>query len=392
VAGAQLDLIVGDLVGNTVKIENAMGWAADHGADVLLVPELAITGYPPEDLVLRSGFVGQNLEALERLASKSSDTAVVVGFVDRLENEQVDDDSVPRRVVNAAAVLHGGRVVSVYHKTLLPNYGVFDEARYFAEGRTPPVVQIIGGVACGVSICEDIWDAQGRPTVQAAGGAEVLLNINGSPYHVGKSSERQALLEARATATAAHVVYVNCVGGQDELVFDGTSMVIGPDGALLHRSPQFAEDLFVVDLVVEDPAIRAITIPSIPVSPVRDHTVPANGSVAPIADPVGEIYLALTTALRDYVIKNGFSEVVIALSGGIDSALTAAIAADALGPGAVHGITMPTRYSSAGSVDDSIDLGERLGIRVDTIPVDPLFEGFLEALEPLFGGAPQNVA
>ncbi|KAA3637536.1 MAG: NAD+ synthase, partial [Armatimonadetes bacterium] len=380
VAGAQLDLIVGDITGNTGKIANAMQWADEQLADVLLVPELAITGYPPEDLVLRDGFVDRNLVALEELAAVAGRVVVVVGFVDRLANKQVDDDAVPRTIANAAAVLHDGRVVSRYHKTLLPNYGVFDEARYFAEGRTPPRIHVIGGVACGISICEDIWDAEGRPTVQARAGAEVLLNINGSPFHARKSKERHELLRDRATDNQANVVYVNSVGGQDELVFDGASMVVSADGEVLHRSPQFSEDLFVADVTVaaeaRDYSIDVVSVSEAPTMERGRRT----GSVAPILDETAEIYAALTTGLRDYVLKNGFSEVVIGLSGGIDSALTAAIAVDALGAQAVRGITMPARYSSKGSIDDSIDLAERLGIRVDLIDVDDLFEGFLDAL------------
>jgi NAD+ synthase (glutamine-hydrolysing) len=391
VAGAQLDLVVGDMKGNTAQILDAMAWAESVGADLLVLPELAICGYPPEDLVLRDGFVDQNLAALDTIAARSGTTAVVVGFVDRLPEQRFDDDSVPREVANAAAVLANGEIISIYHKTLLPNYGVFDEARYFAEGRTPPQLHRIAGVLCGVSICEDIWEAQGRPSVQAAGGASVLLNINGSPYHVGKSAERLEMLTERAVDGAAFVVYVNCVGGQDELVFDGSSMVIGPSGELVHRSPVFVEDRFTVDIVVaekEDP-----TLPVISVTPLADKDrSPTSPSVAAELGELEETYRAITTGLRDYVTKNGFSEVVIGLSGGVDSALTAAIAVDALGADAVHGITMPTRYSSAGSVEDSIDLAERLGIRVDTIPIEEMFAGFQDALSPVFADTPENVA
>lgn len=392
VAGAQLDLIVGDIAGNTAKIADAMRWADEQLADVLLVPELAITGYPPEDLVLRDGFVERNLVALEELAALAGSVVVVVGFVDRLPREQVDDDAVPRTVANAAAVLHDGRVVSRYHKTLLPNYGVFDEARYFAEGRTPPQLHLIGGVACGISICEDMWDAEGRPTVQARAGAEILLNINGSPFHARKSTERHDLLVARATDNHANVMYVNCVGGQDELVFDGASMVVSADGEVLHRSPQFSEDLFVADVTVDSvPRDYSIDVVSVTSVPTRDRDFRA-GTVAPILDETAEIYAALTTGLRDYVHKNGFSEVVIGFSGGIDSALTATIAVDALGAAAVRGVTMPTRYSSKGSIDDSVDLAERLGIRVDSIDIDGLFGGFLDSLAPLFSETVENAA
>lgn len=391
VAGAQLDLVVGDIGGNTAQIVSAMEWAEDRQADVLLLPELAVTGYPPEDLVLREGFVSANIEAIDRIAKASGDVVTVVGFVDRLAVAQKDDDSVPRLVTNAAAVVHKGAVVSVYHKALLPNYGVFDEARYFAEGRTPTTVHVIGGVACGVSICEDIWDPNGPPTDQARGGASVLLNINGSPYHVGKSSERLAMLTERATANAATVVYVNCVGSQDELVFDGGSMVIGPDGSLLHRSPLFDDDRFVVDIEVESGG--KVADGWIEVSERRGGERPAaSGSVADSMPQIEETYHAISTGLAGYTAKNGFSDVIVSLSGGIDSALTAAVAVDALGPESVRGVTMPTRYSSAGSVDDSIDLAERLGIRIDVIPIEELFSGYLEALEDVFSDTVPNVA
>jgi NAD+ synthase (glutamine-hydrolysing) len=391
VAGAQLDLIVGDVSGNEARILDAMEWAESVDADLLLLPELAICGYPPEDLVLRDGFVEQNLEALDRIAARSGDTAVVVGFVDRLPEHRLDDDSVPREVANAAAVLVNGKIVSIYHKTLLPNYGVFDEARYFAEGNTPPQLHRIGGVLCGVSICEDIWEAKGRPSVQAAGGADVLLNINGSPYHTGKNAERLEILRDRAVDGGAYVVYVNCVGGQDELVFDGSSMVIDPDGQLVHRSPVFVEDRFSIDIEVTDNDHP--TLPVIEVTPqTKTDRIPVVSSVADELGELEETYRAITVGLRDYVRKNGFSEVVIGLSGGIDSALTAAIATDALGADAVYGITMPTRYSSVGSVEDSIDLAERLGIRMDTIPIEDMFSGFQQALASVFAGAPENVA
>lgn len=391
VAGGQLDLIVGDIDGNVERILTALAWAEERDADVLVLPELAICGYPPEDLVLRDGFVDANLEGLATIARATSTTAVVVGFVDRLPEEQKDDDSVGRDVVNAAAVLARGEVVDVYHKALLPNYGVFDEARYFAEGRTPLSLHSIASVPCGVSVCEDIWDEDGPPTGQALGGAEVLLNINGSPYHVFKREQRRQMLAERAIAGNAYVVYVNSVGGQDELVFDGGSMVIGPDGTLIARSPEFVEHLFVVDL-----DLGHVTPPLLPVVDVvpapAERTAIDRPLVAPELHELEEVYMALGTALRDYVRKNGFKEVVISMSGGIDSALVATIATDALGPDAVLGVTMPTRFSSEGSVADSIDLAERLGIRLETIEIDDIFEGYLTALEPLFEDLPFSVA
>ena len=391
VAGAQLNLSVGDIDGNVARIVEAIDWATEREADVLVLPELAVCGYPPEDLVLKAGFVDANLAAISEIATHTTSTAVIVGFVDRLENARKDDDALPRAITNAAAILAEGRVVDVYHKRLLPNYGVFDEARYFAEGRDPIRLHSIASVQCGISICEDLWDEAGPPMGQAVGGAEVLLNINGSPYHVFKRAERLAMLEARATEGGAYVVYVNCVGGQDELVFDGGSMVVAPDGTVVARSPEFTEDLFVVDLDLD--LGSSPLLPSVETLGARpERATIAEPAIAPEPDELEEVYSALVTGLREYVTTNGFSEVVIGLSGGIDSALTAAIAADALGGEAVHGVTMPTRYSSSGSVDDSVDLAQRVGARIDIVPIDGLFEGFLDALAPLFGDAPHDVA
>jgi len=391
VAGAQIDLTVGDLSGNEARILSAMEWAERAGAEVLVLPELATVGYPPEDLVLREGFVAENLRVLERLAEASGECAVVVGFVDPLERGVLDDDSVERRVANAAAVLAGGRLVGVYHKELLPNYGVFDEARYFAESRDGVRLWKIGGAVAGISICEDIWSPEGPPAEQAAAGASVLLNLNGSPFHVGKGTERATLLRDEAVRDRAAVVYVNCVGGQDELVFDGDSMVFDADGRLLHRAAQFDEELFVVDVPIPDG--EGSPAEAVPVADRRPVTVPNPGAApAQRVEDEAEIYAALVTGLRDYVKKNGFSEVVIGSSGGIDSALAATVSVDALGSDAVHTITMPTRYSSEGSVSDSGKLAENLGCRFDVIPIEPTFESFLETLEPLFGDTEPNVA
>jgi NAD+ synthase (glutamine-hydrolysing) len=392
VAGAQIDLTVGDLPGNEARILEAMAWASAQEADVLLVPELAVTGYPPEDLVLREGFVLENLAVLGRLAAASNSTAVVVGFVDQLPEGVRDDDSVERQVVNAAAVLAEGRVAGVYHKVLLPNYGVFDEARYFAEGDDVVALFEVAGVPCGVSICEDIWSHEGPPGRQAAGGARVLLNINGSPFHVGKGAERAALLSEEARRSDAAVVYVNTVGGQDELVFDGDSMVFSAAGELVFRAGQFSEELFVVDVPLSEP--RPISAPTVSVTPARSTGPPraAPSVAAARLSAEAEVYQALVTGLRDYVGKSGFPGVVIGLSGGIDSALTAAVATDALGPASVWGVTMPTRYSSEGSIADSRDLAERLGFRFDVIPIEPIFTTFLESLAPIFGETEPDVA
>ncbi|MEA2058595.1 MAG: NAD+ synthase, partial [Actinomycetota bacterium] len=391
VAGAQLDLVVGDLVGNEARLLESMAWAEGHDADVLLTPELAISGYPPEDLVLRGAFVDENLAVLERLAAASGSTVVVVGFIDKLPTGVSEDDSVERRVANAAAVLSNGEIRGIYHKVLLPNYGVFDEARYFAEGSAEVQLWNVAGVVVGVSICEDIWSSAGPPAVQAAAGARVLLNINGSPYHVGKGAERAALLAAEARRDGSAVVYVNAAGAQDELVFDGDSMVFAADGSLIYRAAQFDEESFVIDVPL--PPERPTTATVREAGPTRA----ARGSldrpvVVPRLSADAEVYNALVRGLRGYVAKNGFRSVVLGLSGGIDSALALTISADALGPESVHAITMPSRYSSEGSVTDSEKLAATLGVRLDVIPIDPVFTSYLDALGAMFAGTEPNVA
>ncbi len=374
VAGAQIDLSVGDIDGNESVIAQAMERAEDAGAEVLLLPELAITGYPPEDLVHRSEFVDDNLAALRRLAERSADVTTVVGFVDRVVGRSGHgDDSEPRLVANGAALLRGGEIIGVYHKVLLPNYGVFDEDRYFAIGDDPDKVWEIGESRVGVSVCEDIWRPDGPPWAQAANGAATLLNINASPFHRGKAAEREEMLAARAGRSVEDELILNLVGGQDELVFDGASVVIAPDGSVIHRSPQFEEDFFVVDV------------------PLPGET-PEPGSVAPLLEPTEEIYRALTTGLGDYVRKNGFRQVVVSLSGGIDSALTATIAADALGPDAVWGVAMPSRFSSQHSIDDARTLAENLDIRFDVINIDDVYEAHMGALHEIFEGTEFGVA
>ncbi len=373
IAGAQINLVVGDLAGNEARIAEAMAWAEARGVDVLLLPELAVTGYPPEDLVLKSAFVDENLAVVDRLAASSGRVVTVVGFIDRAEEQLPRSDAVPRRLANAVAVLGGGRRLGVYHKVLLPNYGVFDEERHFAVGSTPEAIWAIAGVPVGLSICEDIWVPEGPPAEQAAAGAKIILNVNASPYHAGKAAEREAMLAERAVASGVPLVYLNLVGGQDELVFDGASLVLGPDGSVLHRSPQFREDLFVVDVPTGGAAGAACC-------------------VSPLLEPDEEIYAALVTGLGDYVRKNGFSAVVVGLSGGIDSALTAAIAVDALGSESVWGVSMPSRYSSEGSVSDSKELAANLGIRFDVAPIEAVFDAYLGTLAPLFSDTEPGVA
>ena len=394
VAGAQLNLVVGDLEGNHDRIAGAMAWAESEQADVLLLPELAITGYPPEDLLIRSAFVDANLDVLRRLAEVAADVVTVVGFADRV-GPVADplEDAAIRSVANAAALLYRGEIRGVYHKVLLPNYGVFDEDRYFVPGREPARIWDLGGVPVGVSICEDIWIPEGPPTHQAAGGARLLLNINASPYHTEKAEERADLLAGQASRSAVPVAYLNLVGGQDELVFEGDSMVFDASGRLLYRAAEFAEEQFVVDVPIPAPRSPGSAVVKVRHDPVVDRPARKIPDSAPRLEPEeSEIYTALVTGLRDYVRKNGFTEVVIGLSGGIDSALSAAVAADALGPDAVWGIAMPTRFSSEGSLLDARDLAERLGIRFDVIPIDDTFEEFLTSLKPTFAGTDFGVA
>ncbi len=391
IAGAQVNLVVGDIDGNLKIILEAMEQAEEAQADVLLLPELAITGYPPEDLLLRRSFIDQNLEALRQIAQASEKTAVVVGFVDRVDGDRHKDDSVERGLANAAAVVADGGIRGIYHKVLLPNYGVFDEARYFAPGRMPEKLWGIGGVVAGVSVCEDIWSADGPPALQAEAGAQVLLNINGSPYHVGKGEQRASLLAGEALRSEVPVVYVNMVGGQDELVFDGDSMVFDADGELIYRAAQFEEEHFVIDVPVDESDFDGGLVAVSDGSAHEDAPVSVP-EIRPRLDEDAEIYTALVTGLRDYVSKNGFRDVVIALSGGIDSALTAAIAVDALGPDAVRGITMPTRFSSDGSVNHSVELARNLGCRIDEISIEGVFGEFVAALGPVFEGTEFDVA
>jgi NAD+ synthase (glutamine-hydrolysing) len=386
IAACQVDVVVGDLDGNVERIIAALREAEAAGCDLAVFPELAITGYPPEDLLLKPGFVADNLTAVERVAAATDRCAAIVGFVDS-----------GRDLANAAAVCANGRIAGVYRKRLLPNYSVFDEQRYFAARTTPPDLYDIAGVRVGVSICEDGWGPTGAITEAGAGGADLVVNINASPYHAGKQAEREAMFGTRASDAACPVVYVNAVGGQDELVFDGASFVVGADSRLLARAPQFVEHLLVADLDVV-PMYRArlldtrergtsAPLPVVSVTdPVERDLRLVEPVIAPLLDPLDEIYEALVVGTRDYVRKNGFREVVIGLSGGIDSALVATIAVDALGAENVHGVLMPSRYSSDHSVIDAKALAENLGIEHRTIPIEPAHGAFLEMLADSFAG------
>jgi NAD+ synthase (glutamine-hydrolysing) len=393
---AQIDLTVADFAGNTARIVEVLEQARAAGVDLAVFPELAVSGYPPEDLLLRPSFLAASEKAIETLGPHTAGLTAIVGFAHR-----------DRDLFNAAAILHDGQLRDVYHKVHLPNYSVFDEARYFRSGDRFPVY-VRAGVRIGVSICEDIWQPVGPPQFQALAGAEVLVNVSASPYFRGKGDRRERMLATRAADSAAFVVFCNLVGGQDELVFDGHSLVIGPDGCLLDRGASFAEDVFIIDLPVEeafrqrllDPRHRQawpvarrdetpeIALPVVP--PTARVDLPAR-SVPPVLDPLSEVYAALVLGTGDYVRKNAFRDVVVGLSGGIDSALVAAVAVDAVGAEHVVGVTMPTRYSSAQSAGDAADLAANLGFRMLTIPIDDLFQAYLDVLDPLFEGRAPDV-
>jgi NAD+ synthase (glutamine-hydrolysing) len=383
---AQINTVVGDLDGNVGRITAAIDDAEAQGCDLLALPELAVTGYPPEDLLLRPAFVRDALAALDRVVAHSGRCTTVVGFVD------VDPGT--GELHNAAAVCAGGRLVGVYRKRVLPNYSVFDEQRYFVPGGEPLQLYGVGGVRVGVSICEDAWSDDGPIGALGAGGAELVVNINASPYNSGKAESRYAIVAARAAQAGATIAYVNQVGGQDELVFDGDSMVVAPSGALVARAPQFAEQLYVVD--VDLPEVAAPT----ELLPLVEATPAAGGADRPVLDPVGvapampeieEIWDALVLGTRDFVRKNGFTDVVIGLSGGIDSALVAAIAVEALGPEHVHGVLMPSRYSSDHSIGDAVALADNLGIEHRTVPIEAAHAALMGMLEPSFGERPPGL-
>jgi NAD+ synthase (glutamine-hydrolysing) len=380
IALGQINSTVGDLDGNAAKMAEWARRATEAGADLVCFPELAVTGYPPEDLVLRPQFVTDNLAALAGLAEASAaGCPVLVGFVDRSE----------RGLHNAAALLAGGRVAARYHKVKLPNYGVFDERRYFEPGNAECTVRL-ASAALGISVCEDAW-APGRPwDAYAAHRASVIPNVNASPYHRAKVRERLDVCRARAQETRAWIVYVNAVGGQDELVFDGGSMVVSPDGDLIWHAAVFEEDLLVVDLDLP-PAPEGYPGPDVP--SLRESRPPLpDPSRPPWPEGPEEVYRALVLGLGDYVRKNRFREVVLGLSGGIDSALTATLAADALGSDAVRTLAMPSPYSSAESLLDAQDVAGRLGIRVDEVRIDDVYKAYLSALEEIFAGTEENVA
>jgi NAD+ synthase (glutamine-hydrolysing) len=351
---AQVNATVGDIAGNVHKVLAACGRAREAGAQLVVLPEMVLPGYPPEDLLLRPSFVEENLAAWKEVAASVRGVTVVAGFVDR---------DAGGKVFNAAGVAAGGRTIGVYRKMHLPNYGVFDEMRYFRRG-TEPMVFPVGGARAGITICEDLWVRRGPVTREAKEGARLILNISASPYHAGKWKERRDLVAGHARRTGLPVAYCNLVGGQDELVFDGGSMVAAPKGEVIARAAMFMEELLLCDV----------------------GGSPEGGPVSPILPPEEEIFRALVLGTRDYVEKNRFPGAIIGLSGGIDSSLVAAVAAVALGPSRVLGVTLSSPYTSRESVEDAHALAMNLGIRCLDLSIAEAFAAFGRALEGPFAG------
>ncbi|MDP9227273.1 MAG: NAD+ synthase [Actinomycetota bacterium] len=381
IALAQMNLTVGDIDGNVERMQATVERADSAGAQVVALPELAITGYPPEDLLLKSSFVDANLEGVEKIARSTADILAIVGFVD-------SDDAC---LYNAAAICHSGKIVGVYRKHLLPNYGVFDEDRYFEPGVEHLLIETGSGIV-GVCICEDAWTDPGPVITQGDAGAQVVVNINASPFHEAKGVQRARMLSERARRADASIVYVNMIGGQDELVFDGGSLVISPEGHVLSRSPQFEERLEVVDVPLGSSRVVHGRIQKITVRLRHAEGAPPGATVQRELSREQEIYDALTLGLADYVRKNRFRDVIVGLSGGIDSSLTAVIAADAVGPDHVLGLSMPSPFSSAHSIADAVALAANLGIDLKEIPIGDIYDSYLNALNDGFGSAELGIA
>jgi NAD+ synthase (glutamine-hydrolysing) len=393
VALAQINTTVGDVWGNVEKAAGALKRATEAGAELVALPELAITGYPPEDLLMRTSFIRDNLLALEAFGGEvPAGVVAAIGFVD------LDAD-----LYNACAVVSGGEVLHRYHKRYLPNYGVFDENRYFREGSGAPVLRTDGALV-GVSICEDIWYPGGPAREQALGGAGVLLNISASPYHRRKGAFRERMLSVRASDYGCYVVFCNLVGGQDELVFDGHSLVFDPEGDLISRARQFEEDLLIVDLYPEEVLTQRLhesrprkenperppEFVSVPSFEGEDPAAPKEPRVEDLLSEEGEVFEALVLGLGDYFRKNGFSRAVLGLSGGIDSSLCAVVASRALGPQNVTGVLMPSEYTSEASNTDAEAVAKNLGIDTQVIPIGSAFDAYRGMLRGPFKGLPED--
>ncbi len=409
VALAQLNLAVGGFETNVSKVLAAYQTASEARADVVLFPELTLTGYPPEDLLLRPAFIAAAEQALQQIIPEIGETVAIIGT-----------PLAGRDLMNGAMIIHRGEVVGTYAKQLLPNYGVFDEHRYFEVGTEAGPLYEIAGVKCGISICEDSWSPTGPLLAQAQGGAELFLNINASPYYLHKTLEREAMLRARADDNGVPIAYCNLVGGQDELVFDGGSMVLDAEGTLLARASHFVEELMIVDIDLEpayrkrriDPRgephgaplpVHSLTTTSRATTSSHNEDQPTaatpqsappitTNQITPVLDAEEEIYAALVLGTRDYCGKTGFTNAIVSLSGGIDSALVTCIAADALGPEHVTVVLQPSRYSSEHSVSDSELLAQRLGVTAHTVPIEPAHAALMGMVEPVLAGRDPGLA
>ena len=379
IAIAQINPTVGDIKGNLAKIEHFIAEAEKAQADIIVFPELAICGYPPEDLLLKDKFIAENLSAIKELVSGVKNSVVICGFIDKIKGN----------LYNAAAIIADKKIKGAYRKTLLPNYGVFDEKRYFKPGEDYPVFGL-SKIIFAVTICEDIWHREGPLARLAKQGAKLIINISASPYHMAKGKEREDIFKAQAKKNKLFIVYDNLVGGQDELVFDGQSMVIDPQGKVAGRANAFCEELRMFDL-------------DIPISHVKKKILQVKKeinldkptlSLEPIKtlSEIQEVYQALVLGLKDYVVKNGFKKVVVGLSGGIDSSLVAAIAVDALGKDSVVGVFMPSRYSAEQSRNDAHKLTENLGIKIFDIPIENTFKAYLADFSEIFKDKPADIS
>jgi NAD+ synthase (glutamine-hydrolysing) len=398
IALSQIDAVVGDIPGNEARIRDGLRRARGAGAQIVLFPELAVTGYPPEDLLLKEHFLADARAAVERIAEDATGIVAIVGYPER----GLD-------VYNAAAVLADGGVQANYRKVHLPNYGVFDEVRYFQSGPGPALIEV-DGITVGLTICEDIWQPGIPMSLEALAGATVVVNISASPYVAGKGIVRERMIAQRARDHLCAVAFCGLVGGQDELIFDGHSFVVDHDGDVIARSPQFREDLLIAEIDPQAalsarlrdtrrrPAARAMReeVPQLGSFNVRDGATETpgapRGEVTPVLGRLDEIYEALVLGTRDYVEKNGFRHVVIGLSGGIDSTLVALIAVDALGADRVTTVTMPSPYSSSGTLGDAHALARNLGVEILEVPIAPMMSGYDEALREPFAGREPDIA
>ena len=389
VALGQINTVLGDFDYNLNKILDYIKEAEKLEADIIVFPELALTGYPPEDLVLKQSFIEKNTEYIKRLSQNVGNIVVIVGFIDKQED-----------IYNAAAIIHKGEIKGIYHKQYLPNYGVFDEKRYFQEGKKLTILQI-ENYKFGISICEDIWYPENPINTYSIEGCEIIFNLNASPYSEGKPRKREELLKVRSRDNLVSIVYVNLIGGQDELVFDGNSLILNPDGEILAKGKPFEEDLIVADIDLEEIFRRQlkdnrlknlrsnykrqenVEIINLDYN-LKDKKTYIQRKLYPEISDVESNYKALVLGLRDYINKNGFKKVVLGLSGGIDSSLVATIAVDALGSENVKGVLMPSPYTSKESIEDALELSKNLNIQTFTIPITNLFEAYLKEFSEIF--------